>query len=217
VRYFLRAVPALNEYSMLGKAWYHTMETERGAPRYDTVIFDGPAMGHLLTMLRIPQVITETVPEGPLTSDARQVLALLRDPVRTSMWIVTLAEDMPVREALEIYYKASRDLGITVERVVVNALYPDDLSRDPRTADALDQLQRRLSGGAGSSDPDLSALLASAEIIRARRKINERYLRLVEQQLPLPRTDLPYLFSRELDRQAIDTLADRIEASIYPR
>jgi anion-transporting ArsA/GET3 family ATPase len=217
VRYFLRAVPALNEYSMLGKAWHHTVEMEHGTPKYDTVVFDGPAMGHLLTMLRIPQVITETVPEGPLTSDARQVLGLLRDPARTAMWIVTLAEDMPVREAVEIYHKTTRDLGIAVERVVVNALYPDDFSREPRLAECLARLGRHASSGVVDSeraDPDLSTLLASAETLRARREINERYLHLIDQQLPLPRIELPYLFVAELNRQAIDALADEMERTL---
>src|ERR1019366_9681686 len=62
VRSFLRAVPGMQEWSMLGKAWWHT--TERlpdGSSRYDVVILDAPATGHGLDMLRGPRVILDIV------------------------------------------------------------------------------------------------------------------------------------------------------------
>ena len=109
VKHFLRAIPSLDEYSMLGKAWFHTTEQRPdGTPRFDTVIFDGPATGHLLTMLRIPQVTLETVPDGPLTADASLIRDLLVDPVRTALWIVTLAEEIPVTEAEDLL-RAARE------------------------------------------------------------------------------------------------------------
>jgi anion-transporting ArsA/GET3 family ATPase len=51
-RAFLKAVPGIEDYSMLGKVWFHTTEEEQeGKPKWDLVILDGPATGHLLTML----------------------------------------------------------------------------------------------------------------------------------------------------------------------
>jgi len=206
VKYFLRAVPALNEYSMLGKAWYHTTETVDGHLAYDTVIFDGPAMGHLITMLRIPQVICETVPDGPLRADAHHVRDLLQDPARTGLCIVALAEEMPAREAVELYEAARDDLRIAPRWVVVNALYPADLEREPALAEALSRVR------AGSSSPELAPLLASAETLRARRAINRRYLDLLRQRIPLPFVELPHVFVPQLDRGAVDQLAARLEA-----
>src|SRR4051812_1899794 len=49
VRGFLGAIPGLDAYAMLGKAWWHTTEVLPGLParpRYDLVILDGPASGH---------------------------------------------------------------------------------------------------------------------------------------------------------------------------
>ena len=74
---FLRAIPGLDDYALLGKAWFHTTEEKRGKPVWDTVVFDMPASGHSVSMLRMPWVITETVPEGPLTRDARTIKELL--------------------------------------------------------------------------------------------------------------------------------------------
>ena len=46
VRGLLSAIPGLDGYAILGKVWWHTTETVDGRPRYDLVIFDGPASGH---------------------------------------------------------------------------------------------------------------------------------------------------------------------------
>ena len=46
VRGLLGAIPGLDAYALLGKAWFHTTEMRDGRPRYDLVIFDGPASGH---------------------------------------------------------------------------------------------------------------------------------------------------------------------------
>ena len=90
---FLKAVPGLDDYAVLGKAWYATTDTTRGKPTWDTVVFDMPASGHSVSMLRVPSVIVETVPEGPLTRDARTIVSLLSDPARTAAVLVTLAEE----------------------------------------------------------------------------------------------------------------------------
>ena len=105
---FLRAIPGLDDYSILGKVWYATAEEKKGKPVWDTVVFDMPASGHAVSMLRVPWVITETVPEGPLTRDARTIKELLTDPARTAAVLVTLAEEMPVNEALELEGKLER-------------------------------------------------------------------------------------------------------------
>jgi len=206
VKYFLRAIPALDEYSMLGKAWYHTTEVlDDGRPKYDTVIFDGPATGHLVTMLRIPQVIVETVPSGPLTVDAREALSLLQDPARTMMWIVTLAEEMAVSEAIDLYRWTVEDLRLSVERVVVNGVYPDSFE-DPALGRALDQL--RQSDGA---DPGVAPLVRSAQTIRSRRAINQVQLARLEQDLPLPLVQIPHLFRPEVDRDGLERIVGHLE------
>ncbi|HLL25437.1 MAG TPA: ArsA family ATPase, partial [Kofleriaceae bacterium] len=110
-RAFIRAVPGMDDYAILGKAWYHTTETKWGKTVWDVVVFDMPASGHSYSMLRVPWVIVDTVPEGPLTRDARTIKELLTDPARTAAVLVTLAEEMPVNEAIELETKLTA-LGI---------------------------------------------------------------------------------------------------------
>lgn len=208
VSHFLKAVPSLDEYSMLGKAWYHTTERDGDRPRFDTVILDGPATGHLITMLRIPLVILDTVPDGPLTKDAIDIVNMLSDPDRTAMWIVTLAEEMPAAEAADLFHEARHDLGITPSRLVVNCLYPPDFE-DPSSSALLDR------ASAADQQTGLAPLTAAARTVRARRLINRRFLDLLEHKIPLPRVELPHLFCQELDRAALDRLAAIIEQELY--
>ncbi len=208
VKHFLKAVPSLDEYSMLGKAWFHTTEMRDGRPRFDTVVFDGQATGHLITMLRIPQVIMESVPDGPLTRDAIQIQRMLTDPARTRLWIVTLAEEMPATESVDLHTAAVEDLNITPSRLVINGLYPDTYERTPHLGQALERL-----AGCDTLDPAVAPMVASARTLAARREINRRYLKVLRERIPLPVTELPHLFVPQLDRKSLDLLAGLIEES----
>ncbi|MDP9152320.1 MAG: AAA family ATPase, partial [Myxococcota bacterium] len=103
VRTFLRAVPGMQEWSLLGKAWWHTTETlPNGAFKYDVVILDAPATGHGLDMLRVPKVILDVVPPGLLRRDAERAWALFQDPKTCAIVLVTLPEEMPTSETIEL-------------------------------------------------------------------------------------------------------------------
>src|SRR5258708_15540098 len=134
VRSFLPAVPGLPEWAMLGKAWYHTTERdERGANRFDVVLLDAPATGHGLDMLRVPKVIIEVVPPGVLQRDAERAWALFRDPTTCAIVLVTLPEEMPTTETIELA-RALVEMGLPIGRVVVNGVLPPLFSRDERPA-----------------------------------------------------------------------------------
>lgn len=198
---FLRAIPGLDDYALLGKAWYHTTEQRRGKQVWDTVVFDMPASGHSLSMLRIPWVILDTVPEGPLTRDARAVKALLTDPERTAAILVTLAEEMPVNEARELDGHLRGTLGIAPQMMVVNQVMPQAF---PAGAP-----QRVLA--ALREDPALPPLLAAvtrhAELMRQRRALNDRYLAELRGWAVAPVAELPMLFVPRFDARALEELA----------
>ncbi len=209
VKYFLKAVPSLDEYSVLGKTWYHTTEMIAESPKYDTVIFDGPATGHLIPMLRIPQVILETVPRGPLTEDAQSIHDLLVNPRQTSFIIVTLAEEMGVKEAIELYHAAKQNLYIQPEHLIVNALYPDDFEAASQLREIFEIMSH------DELDVRLAPLFSAARTILKRRNINRYYLNEAHQAIPLPRVELPYLFVPEIDHLSVKFLADRLEAAFF--
>lgn len=199
-RAFLRAIPGLDDYSLLGKAWFHTTEEKRGKPIWDHVVFDMPASGHSVSMLRIPWVITDTVPEGPLTRDAREVKELLTDPQRTSTVLVTLAEEMPVNEAIELEQKLSA-FGIVPQQIVCNQIYPQHFPAGAPVTRVLDTL---------AADPNLAPPLlqvtAHGTLSRDRRALNERYLAELRRRAKTPVLELPMLFAPTLHHAHVRAL-----------
>jgi anion-transporting ArsA/GET3 family ATPase len=206
-RAFLHAIPGLEDYSMLGKVWFHTTEQQDGKRKWDQVILDGPATGHLITMLQIPQAILDAVPEGPLTRPAQAAVELLRDPKRTQMSIVTLAEDLPSNEAIELSRKATEKLGVTLGPLVVNALYPPRFVTGV-SARALAALPENV------NDDGLQPLVTSARTAQRRRELNDKYLERLRRELPVPQAHLPYLFTSEFGPKAVEDLATRLEPQL---
>jgi anion-transporting ArsA/GET3 family ATPase len=206
-RAFLRAIPGLDDYALLGKAWFHTKEEKRGKPVWDTVVFDMPASGHSVSMLKIPWVIVDTVPEGPLTRDARTIKELLCDPRRTGAVLVTLAEEMPVNEAIELEQKLT-GLGIVPQHIVCNQLYPNHFPAGSPVTKVLDAL---------AADPALPAPLAQltqhASLSRDRRALNERYLTELRKRATAPVHELPMIFTPALDAAHVQVIGAALAKS----
>jgi anion-transporting ArsA/GET3 family ATPase len=205
---FIRAVPGMDDYAILGKAWYHTTETKWGKPVWDVVVFDMPASGHAYSMLRIPWVIVDTVPEGPLTRDARTTRELLVDPARTAAVMVTLAEEMPVNEAIELEAKLVA-LGIVPQAAVVNQVYPNHFPQSSPVSRILDTI---------AADPNAPAPLAQVAghgvLARDRRLLNERYLAELRRRTKMPVTELPIIFADKLGPAHIAQLGQDLAAKL---
>ena len=204
-RGFLGAIPGLDAYSLLGKAWWHTTEMANGRPRYDLTLLDGPASGHAALMLRIPGAILTAMPKGPLARDARTIEELLHDPARAALLVVTLAEELPAREAGELLAAARDGLRLPLGPLVVNAVPPDDA-----TAPALAPLLDRAPAGL---DPALAATLRLAAVARAHRRQAEQTMARLGRDLDLPVLPLPRLPTVDIDPAGIATLAGHLGLS----
>jgi hypothetical protein len=200
-RSFLNAVPGLDAYALLGKAWWHTTERVNGRLRYDLTILDGPASGHAALMLRIPSAILAAMPKGPLAPDARAIDELLHDPVRAALVIVTLPEELPAREAGELA-AAVRGLRLPFGPLVVNAVPSDDA-----TAPALTPILDR---APAVTDAALGATLRLAISARAHRRIAEQTIAGLRRDLGLPMVSLPRLPTVDIGPAGIATLAARL-------
>jgi anion-transporting ArsA/GET3 family ATPase len=176
-------------------------------------------------MLRLPKVILDTVPEGPLTRDAGSLQQLLRTASAPAIVMVTLAEEMPVNEARELRDQLRGELGLEVQHLVINQVYPQrfpDRSPQARVLDALIEarpgIQLSLDAPgterAGSARDDLAALAAHAQLARVRRQLNEQYLDELERHFQVPHTRLPLLFERSLGPAQIDQLSNLLEQQL---
>ncbi len=121
VRKLMRALPGLDDYAVLGKAWH---EATRGES-YDVVILDGPASGHLRYVLGVPDAIVRSTPQGPLSREARRIQSALRDAAVTRSIFVGLPEPWPLTELDEFAVSLDRELHVSAGAVVLNGLWPD--------------------------------------------------------------------------------------------
>jgi anion-transporting ArsA/GET3 family ATPase len=210
VRGFLNAIPGLDAYAMLGKAWWHTTERQPdggGRFRYDLVILDAPASGHAATMLRIPQAIVDTMPTGPLARDAAAMGSLFRDPARSAFVIVTLPEELPARETVELARVVRGDLGLPLGPLVVNGMPPAELA-DPAVRAVLGRLATT------TGDATLDVTVAGAALLAARRSEAEEVLAGLRRDPGLPLVELPRLPTTDCGPAEIDELARLLYASV---
>lgn len=199
VQSFFDAVPGLNEWAVLGKAWYHSTEVgPDGRHRFDTVLFDAPATGHGIDMLRVPKIIVELVPPGPLRLDAERAWSMLQDATQCGVVVVSLAEEMPVTETGELAEALRTELAVPLRLIVANALL-DPVFTDPQRA-RLCELEM------ASSDTAL-VRVGVRRAMRERTQL-ENLARL--RQIGAPLCILPYVFDDVDSPSAVADLGRRL-------
>ncbi len=168
--HFAEGAPGLKELAVVGHAWRLLRERPRGAVPPDVVVLDAPATGHGLSLLSAPGVVAEAITGGPFGTLARELARFVAEPETTGLVAVTLAEEMPVQETLELIDRTRSRLGRAPDLVVVNALYPP--LPEPLALAVPDEPPRR-------------------RLWRLRRESNDRELRRLERLWRGPRIALP--------------------------
>lgn len=187
--YFVAAAPGAKELITIAKVW-EMAQLERWTKSnrsYDLVIVDAPASGHGIAMLKTPQTFGDIARVGPVQRQAYRVRDMLGDPERTAYVAVTLPEEMPVNETIELEDRLTAVVGTGLDVVVVNGVWPERFS-----AEEADRL--RTLAGTDGGDPGLVAALAADDRARTQR---EQILRLRE-KAAAPVLTLPFLFTDEL-------------------
>ncbi|HTQ79609.1 MAG TPA: ArsA-related P-loop ATPase [Thermoanaerobaculia bacterium] len=179
---FAASAPGLKELAILGHAFRLLRGLVKGAPTIDLVVIDAPATGHGVTLLTAPRLVSEVIRQGPFGRMAAELAGWLADPGRSGVVVVTLAEEMPVEEALELVDTLTERFGRGPELLVVNGLYPE----------------------LGAAASEASPLV---DLWRRRRELNDRELLNLKSRWAGPRVELPQL---PLDRgpaliQALET------------
>ena len=198
VRYFLRFIPSLQELVLLGKILFHAQEKRPdGQPLWDTIVMDAPATGHAITFLRVPQVLLQTVPPGPMAREALKMKDLLEDPSVTAAVLVTLPEELPVNETLELHAALRDQVRVRTHAAVLNGTFPERFN-----------------------EADLEALVDEPELLRVARAHQARAAQTVlaqvklERNLHVPVHRVPRIFTPDFDRSAIEQVMQHLEALV---
>jgi len=123
-QHFAEGAPGLTEIAILGHAWRILYGLQKGAPEVDQIVLDAPATGHGVRLLAAPRLVADVIHSGPFAEMGGELARLVADPERSGIVAVTLAEEMPVQEVLELREALRTQVSREPEALVVNGLYP---------------------------------------------------------------------------------------------
>jgi anion-transporting ArsA/GET3 family ATPase len=201
------AVPGMKDILVLGKV--KSLDETRAA---DLLIVDAPAAGHAISFLLSPRGLLDAIRVGPISKQAADVVALLSDPARCQVMLVTLPEETPVSEAIETAFAIEDRAGVALGPVVVNQCFDAlpagvSLSAEDARADAE-------TCGRFVSEREAHDLARAAEFRMVRHRVQSEQIERLRAELPLPTIELPFLFTPDIGREQIDVLADALERGI---
>ncbi|MCP3982794.1 MAG: ArsA family ATPase [bacterium] len=208
----LDAAPGWRELITLGKVWHLLQPPQSSDDHIDLLIVDAPATGHGLTFLDVPRVVVSAVRAGPLQRHASWVEDMVRDPTRTLLLPVTLPEELPVRETLELVARARAEVGIAIDRVVINATEPDPLP--PELPDLAQRLAALPTSPVGLPAP--STLAHCVAHRHARASLQREAIAELRAGTDLPFVALPRLDIDADGPAALNTLATALQRPVEP-
>jgi anion-transporting ArsA/GET3 family ATPase len=213
-RRLVEIAPGWRDLITLGKVWHleRQRDPKSGRPKYDLLIVDAPATGQGLAFLQTPNAFVKAIRFGPPKTHSQWVRDLVEDRKRTRLLIVTLPEELPVNEAIEMVGAADR-LKIPFEQIVVNAVAPKLFTeREARAIEAIKadgearaRLERALDGEVGLDD-----LLETAEVGMKRRAMHVYHIRRLRAQVHKPLIKLPFVYRSDLSLEDLRALGEII-------
>lgn len=192
VRYFLRFIPSLQELVLLGKILFHLKEKRPdGSSRFDQIILDAPATGHAITFLSVPQVLLDTIPPGAMASEVTWMRDLLVDRTTTAVVLVSLPEELPVNETLELHEALTGRVKMHPRLVVLNGFIERRFTAPlpPTVSTSLHEVARA---------HEIRAALA----LEAKERLST---------LGLPLITVPRLYLPEFGKAAVEEVARRLK------
>lgn len=196
------ATPGLEHLMVLARI----KEFERDGAA-DLIVVDAPAAGRASPFLRSALAVSDLVTAGPVREQADEVVAMLHDPDRCRVMVVTLPEETPMTEAIALSREVD-DLRIGHLPVVANACWPDLVGLAKSPAMAARSHRVRLS-------PDAKRVLESAAGFgRARLARQREQLARLGAAVDQPVLVLPRLPTARLGPADLGELADALGAEL---
>jgi anion-transporting ArsA/GET3 family ATPase len=198
--YLAAATPGLKELVTIGKIWELAQPNRKvkKAAEYDLVIVDAPATGHGIGFLQTPRTFAGIARVGPVHAQAQELDRFITDHDTTGVAIVSLPEEMPVNESASLESSLTDEIGMAVDRIYMNGLYPERFS-----AGDAEQLEEALERAENGARPALRAALSEHRRCRSQRDQLQRLKEAVDS----PVKTLPFIFKPALDVASLERLA----------
>jgi anion-transporting ArsA/GET3 family ATPase len=210
MEYTSNAIPGLKEILVTGKIYYEEKATDDGRPRWDLIVVDGAPTGHVVSQLGAARHLAELVRTGPIHDQAVRVADMLSDAERTALVLVTIAEEMPVNETIDLARRFTDDTDIVPAALVINQLQPEVVAPEE-----MDEFKKMVTRDGRKSvlakDPEGEPLLDAAEMMLRTRSQAERLRTVLRRTLKLPTLTVPFVFQRNHGFAFTRTLARALE------
>jgi anion-transporting ArsA/GET3 family ATPase len=164
---------------------------------HDLAVVDGPATGHALGLVDVPETVAAIARMGPVRSRADRLGRLLADGTSTAVVLVSTPDELSVSEALEAWDELAGG-SVTAAGVIANMVLPALF--EPGDGALLDAL------------PDDVPPTGRAAIDAARGRMGRTALERERlDRLPAVLAELPLLFGEALDRDDVIDLSELLE------
>jgi anion-transporting ArsA/GET3 family ATPase len=187
--------PGLRDVLLTGKVKETVGRTDaNGRHRYDAVVLDAPPTGRIVKFLDVTRAMADLAKVGPIKGQSEGVVRLLHSQ-DTAVHLVTLLEEMPVRETIEAVGELD-GAELRPGAVIVNRVRPSRLPARSVTsaADGRVDASRIRDGlataGLDLAEGDLDGLVAET-VEHAIRVRAERRARTQLTEVDLPTLELP--------------------------
>lgn len=124
----IQVAPGLHELALLGKMT--SSPRKHGPPMNHTqIVIDSFSTGHFLSLLRAPAALNEAIPFGPMGEQSKGIDSCIRNPEFTEVHVVTIAEELPITESIELCLQLKKEFGINPKMYLnkISGITPDDL------------------------------------------------------------------------------------------
>ena len=193
-----KAMPAVGEIATINAL--HRLEAERddsGRPRWDPILVDLDATGHALMFLELREVVGHLMGAGPMRGLVDEMAEMFADPSKTRLNLVTLPDELPVTETLELHERIAKAGSVAFGRIFVNRVPDTGLVGEDAVVQRLLEATRQ--GDASLHADALFASRALAAEQHARRQI-ERLRRVEAPVVELPRLTAARMGADDLRR-----------------
>lgn len=205
-RAFVAAAPGVRELMVMGKIRDELERRENGRrSRWDVLVVDAGSTGHALEHLRMPLAAMAAFASGRVQRESRRIHALLCNPQRCSVHVVTTAEEMPVAEAVDAARELRR-LGITPRTLFANGCH--ELA--PKGAEAALVVLRAWSAPDARLADARNAVLTAAGRVLGWQRIQERCLAELVHATRMEVFRLPFVLPNPSEERVLSVLSDRL-------
>jgi len=197
------AAPGVREILVTGKIAWEARERrksgrgaggEAGQPKWDLIVVDSQATGHIVAQLEAHRTVGELVSVGAVRQQTEWMADIFEDPKRTGVLMVATPEEMPVSETIDLYRRFKERSHVDLAAVVVNRVLPEIFGRAEeeafealRSAEATAIIEEEIGA---NPEPYFEAARMAVTLRRTR----AAHLRRLREEVPLPLVYVPFLF-----------------------